>query len=322
MTYEFKFPDVGEGIHEGTLVKWRIKAGDTIKEHDIIADVETDKAVVEVPSPKSGTVAKLNFQPGQTINVGDVMAVISEEGEPIGGVASKVPESKPTSVCQQCGRTFITSEQRNAHVKERHGRTGAFAVGELEEAPEEPEEKRVVAPAPSPHVLATPAVRALAKEHGIDIENIKGTGPGGRVTEDDVRQSKTVATPVTTGPKVQFEKYGRVLRVAMSPTRRAIAKHMVQSAYTAPHVAAMDDADVTELWAVRAKEKEEAEKKGYKLTFLPFIVKACLAALKKHPHFNASLDETTQEIVFKKYYNIGVAVHTGDGLMVPVVKDI
>ena len=322
MVFEFKLPDVGEGIHEGELVKWRVREGDRVNEHDIIADVETDKAVVEVPSPRTGTITKLNFKPGDTINVGDVMAVITEEGEaPVTPV-----QTKPTATCSVCGKTFITKEQLDAHVKERHDakQGGAFAVGQLEEAPEEEETKQLITkgtPTPTSHALATPAVRALAKEHNVDIEQIKGTGPDGRVTADDVKKTKAGVT-ATTGPKVQFEKYGRVLRVQMSATRKAIAKRMVQSAYTATHVTSMDDADVTELWAVRAKEKGEAEKKGYKLTFMPFIVKACLAALKKHPHFNASLDEETQEIVFKKYYNIGVAVHTGDGLMVPVVKDV
>lgn len=326
--YEFKFPDVGEGIHEGQLVKWRVNEGDRINEHDIIADVETDKAVVEVPSPRSGTVAKLNFKPGDTINVGDVIVLIAEEGEAV----AQAPV-KPTATCSQCGKTFITKDQLDAHVKERHGPSakpsGAFAVGQLEEAPpeEEPTAPSPQAPAElsAPHALATPAIRALAKELGVDIEKVKGTGPGGRATEADVRGAAPAAgtkpTP-STGPRVQFEKYGRVLRVPMSPTRKAIAKHMVQSAYTAPHVCAMDDADVTALWNVRQKEKEEAEKKGYKLTLMPFLAKACLAALKKHPHFNASLDEETQEMVFKKYYNIGIAVHTGEGLMVPVVKDV
>lgn len=329
MPYEFKFPDVGEGIHEGELVRWRVKEGDHVNEHDVIAEVETDKAVVEVPSPRSGTIAKLNFKPGDTINVGEVMAIIVEEGEALVAAPAAPPApTKPTAVCQQCGKTFITQEQLAAHFKERHPpeakKAGAFAVGELEEAP--PEEETGPAPklitVAAPHVLATPAVRALAKQLEVDIEKVRGTGPGDRVTEEDVHRAAQAPAEKPAGPRVLFEKYGRVLRVPMSATRKAIARRMVQSMYTAPHVAAMDDADVTELWAVREREKQEAEKKGYKLTFLPFIIKACLAALKKHPHFNASLDEQTQDVVFKKYYNIGVAVHTGDGLMVPVVKDV
>ncbi|QQG40088.1 MAG: 2-oxo acid dehydrogenase subunit E2 [Candidatus Aenigmatarchaeota archaeon] len=321
MAYEFKFPDVGEGIHEGELVKWRVSEGAHVNEHDIIAEVETDKAVVEVPSPRAGVIAKLNFKVGDTINVGDVMVVIAEEGD--APVAR--PALTPTASCSVCGRTFITREQLDAHVKERHAsgerKGGAFAVGELEEAPAE--ETRAAAPkaVPSgPHVFATPAVRALAKELGVDIERVDGTGPDGRVTEEDLRKAKESGPRETAaGPRVQFEKYGRVLRVQMSATRRAIARHMLE-AYAAPHVVTMDDADVTALWDVRAKEKQKAEEKGVKLTFMPFIVKACLAALKKHPHFNASLDG--DEIVFKKYYNMGIAVHTNDGLMVPVVKDV
>jgi pyruvate dehydrogenase E2 component (dihydrolipoamide acetyltransferase) len=301
MAFEFKFPDIGEGLTEGEVVRWLVKEGDEVKEGQPLVEVETDKALAEIPSPRTGVILKILAKEKEIVKVGQVIVVIGEKGE---AMAALRPKPKSVGV-----------------------------VGELEEAPEEAPgaEVRVEAARPtfvSPHALATPAVRALAKELGVDINKVKGTGPEGRALEKDVRQAVEVkekpveVKPVEAPKKVRkYDLYGYVDRIPLRGVRRSIAKAMVKSKYTAPHVTTMDEADVTELWKIREKEKRAAEKKGIKLTILPFIIKAVLAGLKEHPYVNATLDDENEEIVLKKYYNIGVATDTPEGLMVPVVKN-
>jgi len=301
MPFEFKFPDIGEGLTEGEIVRWLVKEGDEIKEGQPLVEVETDKALAEIPSPRTGVILKILAKEKEIVKVGQVIVVIGEKGE-----ALAVPPPKPKSV---------------------------GVVGELEEAPEEAPAvaARAEAVRPtlvSPHAMATPAVRALAKELGVDINKVKGTGPEGRVLEKDIRQAtegkeKPVEVKPVEAPKKvrKYDLYGYVDRIPLRGVRRSIAKAMVKSKYTAPHVTTMDEADVTELWKIREKEKKAAEKKGIKLTILPFIIKAVLAGLKEHPFLNATLDDEDEEIILKKYYNIGVATDTPEGLMVPVVKN-
>lgn len=301
MPFEFKFPDIGEGLTEGEIVRWLVKEGDEVKEGQPLVEVETDKALAEIPSPRTGFILKILAKEKEIVKVGQVMVVIGEKGE-----ALAAPPPKPKSV---------------------------GVVGELEEAPEEAPAAEVHGEAArptfvSPHALATPAVRALAKELGVDINKVKGTGPEGRVLEKDVRQAVEVkekpveVKPVEAPKKVRkYDLYGYVDRLPLRGVRRSIAKAMVKSKYTAPHVTSMDEADVTDLWKIREKEKKAAEKKGIKLTILPFIIKAAIAGLKEHPYLNATLDDENEEIILKKYYNIGVATDTPEGLMVPVVKN-
>ena len=301
MPFEFKFPDIGEGLTEGEIVRWRVKEGETIKEGDPLVEVETDKALAEIPSPKTGIVLKILGKEKEIIKVGQVIVVIGEKGE---GAAAPAPPSRPKSV---------------------------GVVGQLEEAPEETAaaEAKPVVEKPalvSEHALATPAVRGLAKELGVDINQVVGTGPGDRVLEKDVRQAAEgkaqPAEPEKKAAKVKkYDLYGYVDRIPLRGIRRSIAKAMVKSKYTAPHVTTTDEADVTELWEIRAKEKAAAEKRGIKLTILPFIIKAVIAGLIDHPYLNATLDDENEEIILKRYYNIGVAADTLEGLMVPVVKN-
>jgi pyruvate dehydrogenase E2 component (dihydrolipoamide acetyltransferase) len=299
MAYEFKFPDIGEGLTEGEIVRWLVKEGDEVKEGQPLVEVETDKALAEIPSPRTGVILKILAKEKEIVKVGQVIVVFGEKGE-----ALAAPPPKPKSV---------------------------GVVGELEEAPEEApsivaKAEPVKTPLVSEHALATPAVRALAKELGVDINKVKGTGPEGRVLEKDVRQfaegKEKPAGPEKKIAKVKkYDLYGYVDRIPLRGVRRSIAKAMVKSKYTAPHVTAMDEADVTALWKIREKEKKAAEKKGIKLTILPFIVKAVIAGLSEHPYLNASLDDENEEIILKKYFNIGVATDTPEGLMVPVVKN-
>lgn len=298
MAYEFKFPDIGEGLTEGEIVRWLVKEGEEVKEGQPLVEVETDKALAEIPSPKTGVVLSILANEKEIVKVGQVIIVIGEKGE-----SAATPPPRPKSV---------------------------GVVGELEEAPAEPSAAEPkVGPAESGlasrHVLAAPAVRGLAKKLGIDLRQIKGSGPEGRVLEKDVRQSaEAKEKPPEQEKKIakvkKYDLYGYVDRIPLRGVRRSIAKAMVKSKYTAPHVTAMDEADVTALWKIREKEKKTAEKKGIKLTILPFIIKAVLAGLSEHPYLNASLDEENEEILLKKYFNIGVATDTPEGLMVPVVK--
>ena len=299
MAFEFKFPDIGEGLTEGEIVRWLVKEGDEIKEGQPLVEVETDKALAEIPSPKTGVILKIMAKEKEIVKVGQVIVIIGERGE-----ALAAPPPRPRSV---------------------------GVVGELEEAPEEaPSVTFAAEPVKtvlvSEHALATPAVRALAKELGVDINKVKGSRPEGRVLEKDVRQFvDTKGKPPEPEKKVtkvkKYDLYGYVDRIPLRGVRRSIAKAMVKSKYTAPHVTAMDEADVTELWKIREKEKKAAEKKGVKLTILPFIIKAVIAGLMEHPYLNATLDDENEEIILKKYFNIGVATDTPEGLMVPVVKN-
>ena len=299
MPFEFKFPDIGEGLTEGEIVRWLVKEGDEIKEGQPLVEVETDKALAEIPSPRTGVILKILAKEKEIVKVGQVIVVIGEKGE-----AAAAPPPKPKSV---------------------------GVVGELEEAPEEApavvaRAEAVKAAFVSPHALATPAIRALAKELGTDLDKVKGTGLEGRVLEKDVRlaaegKEKPVEEVKRPTKVKKYDLYGYVDRIPLRGVRRSIAKAMVKSKYTAPHVTTMDEADVTELWKIREKEKKTAEKKGIKLTILPFIIKAVIAGLKEHPYLNATLDDENEEIIVKKYFNIGMATDTPEGLMVPVVKN-
>lgn len=299
MPFEFKFPDIGEGLTEGEIVRWLVKEGDEVIEGQPLVEVETDKALAEIPSPRTGVILKILAKEKEIVKVGQVIVIFGEKGESLGE-----PLQKPKSV---------------------------GVVGELEEAPEEvPAPETKVEPIKpvfvSEHALATPAVRGLAKALGVDINQVKGSGPEGRVLEKDVRQfAEANEKPPEPEKKItkvkKYDLYGYVDRVPLRGVRRSIAKAMVKSKYTAPHVTTIDEADVTELWKIREKEKKVAEKRGIKLTILPFIIKAVIAGLMEHPYLNATLDDENEEIILKKYFNIGVATDTPEGLMVPVVKN-
>jgi pyruvate dehydrogenase E2 component (dihydrolipoamide acetyltransferase) len=281
MAKEFIFPDVGEGITEGEIVRWLVKEGDEIKADQALAEIETDKAVVEMPSPYAGTVLKLHFKEKDLVKVGQALVTIGEKGE---SLAAGPPGP------QSAGRPAVPAPAS--------------------------------APSRQVEVLATPKVRALAKELGVDIGAVRGTGPGGRVTEDDIRAFRPAPAEKKPAIKVKakYDLFGTLERIPLRGVRRATAKKMRESLDHAAHVTHCDEADARALDALREKMKAEVETGGAKLTYLPFIVKALIEALKLHPTLNASLDEDEDEIVVKKYYNIGIAVDVPDGLIVPVVK--
>jgi len=294
MAFEFKLPDPGEGLTEGEIVKWLVRVGDPVEEGQVFVQVETDKAIIEIPSPKKGVVLRLGAAEGETVKVGQVIIVLGEPGEKL----AAIPEPE----------------------KEIRVRPSVGVVGELEEAPEELEEKVERKEA---EILAVPMVRKLARDLEVDLRTVKGSGPQGRITKEDVvkaaREGKPPEKAIKVSPKQDL--YGYVERVPLRGMRKTIAQSMVKSKSTIPHAAGMDEADVTQLIALKVKAKERAAQKKIHLTFLPFVIKAVVAALEEHPYVNSSLDEENSEIILKKYYNIGVAVDTKDGLMVPVVKN-
>jgi pyruvate dehydrogenase E2 component (dihydrolipoamide acetyltransferase) len=277
MLREFKFPDVGEGIAEGEIVRWLVKEGDWIVEDQDLVEVETDKAVITLNSPFTGKVEKLYGKEGEIVKVGDMLTAVQDADE--SAPPAPLPEKTDSGT----------------------------VVGSLGEE----REVEIVRP-----VLATPAVRALAKEMNLDLAEVHGTGPGGRITKEDVEGAAKVAAP----PGAAVDAYGPVEKIPLRGLRRTVAKRMAEASKRVAEVTIWQDADITELEQVRAKEKEIAAAQGLKLTYLPFVIKACLAALRAHPYFNASLDEQAEEIVLKKYYNIGIAVDTSDGLMVFVIR--
>jgi pyruvate dehydrogenase E2 component (dihydrolipoamide acetyltransferase) len=296
MAFVFNFPDVGEGIHEGRVVEWLVAEGDTVAEDQALLKVETDKAVVELPSPYAGTVLRLHAEADATIFVGDPLVTIGEAGE-------EISDDAPTSAAEPPSAAVAVAAESSA-------------VPESATAARRP--------------LATPRTRALARKLGVDLALIVGSGSGGRITDGDVQRvadgggkatATTAAPPVPVGV-VAATADGEVERVPITHLRKMIANAMRASKHNAAHVTHVDEADVTDLVAHYRRSKPVIEERtGVRLTLLPLFIKALVATLEKYPIFNASVDEEKQEILFKKYYNIGVAVDTPEGLIVPVIKD-
>lgn len=309
LAYLFKLPDIGEGIHEGEIVKWFVKPGDEVKEDDVLAEVQNDKAVVEIPSPVDGKVLKINVDEGETVEVGTVVVTLeSEEGE-------QSQASEATSETAEAA-----SDKEAADHKPQAGKSDPPAGGSLA----------------GKRVIAMPSVRKYAREKGVAIANIHGTGNHGRVLKEDVDKFLSGETPAGVSAVSGGGGQSEASPAAAAPLpaqsaletrekfigiRRAIAKATSHSKLTSPHVTLMDDVDVTQTVAHRKQFKAEAAEAGIKLTYLPYIVKALVSALKDYPALNASLDEENQEVVYKHYFNIGIATDTESGLVVPVVKE-
>jgi pyruvate dehydrogenase E2 component (dihydrolipoamide acetyltransferase) len=305
MSRAFKLPDLGEGIHEGEILAVAVSVGQEVKEGDIILEVETDKAAVEIPSPYTGRVEEIFVKPGDIVNVGDVMMTFSG-GRETGDAEAGMPTPEPAPPAA--------------------------------EPPAESPPPAGTKPGPVP---ASPATRRLARELGVDLHQVTPTGPAGLVTAEDVRafaetgqaDQGTPAAPAVVaaeGPPVvaslpelpDFTKWGPVERVPFRSIRRATARQMSLAWSLIPHVNSQDVVDVTRLEAFRQKHKAEIERIGGKLTLTVFALKAIATALKTYPNFNATLDAANSEIIIKQYYNIGVAVNTDSGLIVPVLRDV
>ncbi|MCL6516778.1 dihydrolipoamide acetyltransferase family protein [Alicyclobacillus sp.] len=324
--YEFRFPELGEGLHEGRIEKWLVKPGDEVKEDDVLAEVENDKAVVELPSPVDGKVLNILVEAGAVATVGDVIITFEVAGE---GNASAPAEDVKTAAVEQAGLEPVTANVDTARSPVPAGADTPAA------APTAPAQSGAALPH-AREVLATPGVRKLARELGIDITQVPGTGPNGKITREDVeafhRQGGRPAAADTPAPAAPVRTEAPAAaagadeaaleeRVPLPTIRRIIAQAMAKSKYTAPHVTVMDEANVTELVALRQELKPIAAERGVKVTYLPFIVKAMVAALRQFPTLNATYDEERQELVIKRYYHIGIATDTERGLVVPVVRN-
>ena len=269
MPFDFKLPDLGEGITEAEIRKWLIKVGDDLHEHQPVAEVETDKAIVEIPSPRAGRVIAIARPEGETAHVGETLLTIASLDE--------IGEQRPS----------------------------VGIVGELPEAVEGRE------------VLAMPAVRKLAREMGVDLKGIVGSGPRGSITSTDL-----MATIKTRDSATAQEYPGPVERIPFQGIRKAVARNVTLSRQHTVPVTCTEEADVTELWQLRERERGSLEAKGIHLTFLPFFIKAAQHALQQHPALNASIDADGEAIVLKRYHNFAIAVDTPDGLMVPVIRNV
>jgi 2-oxoisovalerate dehydrogenase E2 component (dihydrolipoyl transacylase) len=285
MPIELRLPDVGEGIAEGEVVRWLVAEGAQVKEDDLLVEILTDKANIELPSPFGGTVVKIVAQPGQVVNVGGVLALI----EPPPGQAAAPPVAASTD-------PPVSASREATEPGKESPRKGAGA--------------------PGGEVLATPVVRKLAKDLGVELGAVPGTGPGGRITEEDVRRAAGSKAPARTPAESAAEE-----RVPFRGKRRMIARKLVAAKTRVPHALLVDEADVTGLLAERTRIRETGEWAGVRITILPFIMKAVAGALRQHPALNASLDEDREEIVLKKKVDVGMAVDAEDGLVVPIVRD-
>ena len=295
-TCEFKLPDVGEGLSEGEIVRWHAAPGDRVRVHESLVDVETDKAIVEIPSPVSGTLTRLGGSPGDIIAVGAVLAVIESDAVPAEGGASAGPEAPP-------------GEER---------RVG----GEMPAGPaSSPPSRSNAAPAPAGRVRASPAVRKLARERGVDLSRVAGTGRRAQVTREDVEAAAVRSSAQGGEAPAAVAAEGEDRIEPLRGLRRRIAETMEAAWREVPHIFSMKEIDARDL--VRARESANAvfAPAGPRLGYLPFFVQACAAALRAHPRFNASLEMGARQIVYRRRCNIGIAVATPDGLLVAVVHD-
>lgn len=331
MSFSFRLPDIGEGIHEGEIVKWFVKPGDKVQEDDILCEVQNDKAVVEIPSPVEGTVEEVLVEEGTVAVVGDVLVKFDAPGyEDLKLKGDDHAGDEKTE--EQVQATFESGKDIHkepvAEVSKEQTTAPAAAVASVSEQ------------SVNERVIAMPSVRKFAREQGVDIRQVSGSGKNGRILKEDIEKfvagggqmteassavettevAETAEATSQVAPIVNLEGDFPETREKMSGIRKAIAKAMVHSKQTAPHVTLMDEVDVTELVAHRKRFKDVAAEKGIKLTYLPYVVKALVSMLREYPEFNRSLDDATQEIIQKHYYNIGIAADTEKGLLVPVIK--
>ncbi len=310
MRYIFKFPDIGEGLDEGTIVEWHVEKGQTVQMGDPLCTMETDKVVTAIPSPKKGVIAAKFGKVGETVHVGSALVEIDIEG--VEGAAAVEEENKVEPLEEGAGvvgtlevagnSAILVASKEGIHVDEN------AIVGRVK-------------------ALATPIARAIAKDMGLDVNSIKGSGPGGRVTKEDVIRfaqegSKSTMASALTGQKNNTALHANLIDIEpLSQMRKTIAKNMIQSKHNAAHMTVFEEAEVSELDRIRKKHKELLAAEGIKLTYLAFVVKATAMALKKFRALNSEMDIEKSVIKYKKYYNIGIATDTEKGLVVPVIRN-
>ncbi len=309
MRFIFNFPDIGEGLDEGTIAEWYVEKGQTIKAGDPLVKMETDKVVTDIPSPKSGVIVARFGKEGETIQVGTPLVEIEIEG--VEGEAAQ-EEAKKT--------TLEVVEEEGAGVVgtlEVAGNTAVMSASDEGVDETSPVEK-------SPYrkkALATPVARAMAREMGIDINKVKGTGPGGRVMIEDIKKYAAQLSPQEiTSPEPVADKKRETIE-PLSQIRKTIARNMLTSKQNIPHMAVHEEVEISELIRIRARFKEILAEEGIKLSYLPFIIKATAKALMKYPSLNARMDLENNQVTYYHYVNMGLAVDTEKGLVVPVIRD-
>lgn len=325
MAFEFKLPDIGEGIHEGEIAKWLVAEGDKINEDDVLVEIQNDKAVVEIPSPVDGTISKIHIGEGEVTTVGTTIVTIDDGSEDSG--SAEETEEQP--------------EEKAEKTSGKPADDAAKPADEEQASEESPNKEKKQADKDTSDndkiVIAMPSVRKFARENNVNIKEVTGTGKNGRILKEDIenfgsesaepRETKasaddSAAASETAQQAPAKQQTGELeTREKMSGMRKAIAKAMVNSKHTSPHVTHIDEVEVDALWDHRKKFKEIAAEQNVKLTFLPYVVKALVSALKKYPELNTSIDNETFEVIQKHYYNVGIAADTEKGLVVPVVKD-
>ncbi len=298
MKYIFNFPDIGEGLDEGTVIEWYVEKGQTIKAGDTLVKMETDKVVADIPSPKGGVIIQLFGEVGDVIHVGKPLVEIELEG-----TTEIATEPKEETTAGVVGTLELAD-------------SNALLPASLESQPVSADEIRL-----SRKALATPHARAIARELGIDINKITGNGPSGRVRKEDIENynrkmqqtSRTQSAPATDTEDLTYE--------TLTQIRKVIAKNMMNSKLNAAHVTIFEEIEISELIAIKNRYKDDYAARGAKLTYLPFIVKATVLALKKHRQLNSEIDMENERMIYKNRYNIGIAIDTPEGLVVPVIRD-
>jgi 2-oxoisovalerate dehydrogenase E2 component (dihydrolipoyl transacylase) len=299
---DFQLPEIGEGVYEAEVVRWLVKPGDAVKRGQGLVEVMTDKATMEVPAPFAGSITRLNAEPGQRIQVGDAILSYEPSGERAAAEPAEPAASKARASVSASGKSSTTT-----------------LVAPPANGPKGPSDMATASP------VAAPSVRHLARKLGIDLAGIRGTGPGGRILVDDLTpflrpKAEQPATSATVEPaRLDFGKAGT--RIKLVGLRRKIAEHMTAAKRHIPHYSYVDECDLTELVRLRQLLREPCARKGLKVTYLSFFVKAAALALQEVPIVNSTFDEKTDEIVLHDHYHIGIAVASPGGLIVPVLHD-
>ena len=329
MSEEIVLPELGDGIETGEVVNILVSTGDDVAQDSVLLELETDKAVIELPSPQAGKIASVRIKKGDTVKVGQVLFTLEPEE-----ASSEKPETEPQEETKPEEAKQTTEDIKTKEDKQPVAEEGqaASVKEESQEVSSQPDDQTPKAEdeKPSGKLLpAGPATRRLARDLGIDLSTVKGTARGGRITPDDVKAhtkqllragSFSGAQAVEELP--DFSHWGAIETKPLSSLRRKVAENLSSAWPRVPLVTQFDEADITELETMRKKNLEYVKQKGGKLTMTVFVLKAVVAALKALPQFNASLDMTHKELIYKKYFNVGVAVDTPAGLIVPVLKNV
>lgn len=316
MRYIFKFPDIGEGITEGKILEWYVKKGQSVKMGESLVKMETDKVVTDIPSPRDGVIVSLFGKEGEVVNVEAPLVELEIEGaspEQVQEMVKEQPKPLEAKPIDEKGFGVVGTIEVAGDSAFLPAGTEGMPPADL------PEEDKLRKKA-----LATPVARAMAKDLGVDINRVTGSGPGGRVMKKDIRlfyeqvqTGKTEAAPaaaVPQEPRVEYQP--------LSQIRKTIARNMIRSKQSAAHMTLIEEAEISELVKLRNDHKVQYDSRGLKLSYLPFILKAVVFALKEFPNVNSEMDLENDRMIMKKYFNIGVAVDTEDGLVVPVIKNV